>query len=151
MLQVITAPELIAPRYPTSLFLAGSIDNGSAVDWQTHVIEALQAKSMTLLNPRRVDWDESWRERQDDPQFHRQVTWELDALEVASHIMIYFAPAGQAPISLLELGLFARSGKVRVVCPEGYWKKGNVDMVCERFAIPVYESLDDLIAIYQSF
>ncbi|WP_437779123.1 hypothetical protein [Sorangium sp. So ce1097] len=42
---------------------------------------------------------------------------------------------------MLELGLLGPSGKMHVVCPEGVWRKGNVDVVCERYAIPRHATL----------
>ena len=49
-------------------------------------------------------------------------------------------------IRCLRLGrLFARSGKLAVCCPEGYWKKGNVDVVCAIFRVPTAPSLEELL------
>ena len=58
---------------------------------------------------------------------------------------MYFAPGSQSPVSLLELGLYARTGKLMVVCPEGYWRKGNVDIVAEKYKVPTFDSLDALL------
>ena len=83
----------------------------------------------------------------EDPSFapfREQVEWELDHAKVADVVVIYFAPGTQAPIALLELGLNGASGKVVVVCPEGFWKRGNVLIVCERYGVPVVEDLDAL-------
>ena len=60
-------------------------------------------------------------------------------------IAMYFAPETKAPITLLELGLFARTGKVIVCCPEGYWRRGNVEVVCARFGIARVATLDALV------
>ena len=46
---------------------------------------------------------------------------------------------------MLELGLYANSGKLLVCCPKGFWRKGNIDVVCEKYNIPIYESLDQLL------
>lgn len=54
-------------------------------------------------------------------------------------------PTTKAPITLLELGLFATSGKLVVCCPEGYFRKGNVDIVCRRHGIPQVETLEGLV------
>ena len=54
---------------------------------------------------------------------------------------MYFDPETKSPISLLELGLFANSGKIHVICPEGFWRKGNVDIVCDEYNIPMYKDL----------
>ena len=98
-----------------------------------------------LLNPRRDDWDSSWKQDKDDANFRRQVEWELSALEASDYIIFYFDPATKSPISLLELGLFGRDKETFVVCPEGFWRKGNVDIVCAKFGIPEFLSLDDLL------
>ena len=58
---------------------------------------------------------------------------------------MYFDPNTKSPISLLELGLFAQSKKLIVCCPEGFWRKGNVDIVCDRYNIPNYDSLEKLL------
>lgn len=60
-----------------------------------------------LLNPRRDDWDAGWKQDITDPQFFQQVSWELNGLDRADHIILYFVPGSKAPISLLELGLYA--------------------------------------------
>jgi hypothetical protein len=46
---------------------------------------------------------------------------------------------------LLELGLFARSGKVVACCPEGFWRRGNVEVVCRRYGVPVVSDLAELV------
>jgi hypothetical protein len=127
-----------------SIFLAGSIELGSAGNWQRFLEEKLSGTDVILFNPRRDDWDSSWIQSKTDPKFREQVEWELEAMERANLIAMYFEPATKSPVSLLELGLFARSGKVLVCCPEGFWRKGNVDMVCARYGVKQVEALNDL-------
>lgn len=127
-----------------SVFLAGSIEMGKAEDWQTEVGNFFHKEGYDVLNPRRNDWDASWEQKFENPQFYQQVNWELNALEHADLIIMYFAPDTKSPISLLELGLFARSGKLRVVCPDGFWRKGNVEIVCNYYNIPFYNNLTTL-------
>ena len=50
---------------------------------------------------------------------------------------MYFAPKSRAPIRLLELGLFARSGRLIVCCGDGFWRRGNVEVVCARNGVPM--------------
>ncbi len=52
----------------------------------------------------------------------------------------------KSPISLLELGLFADSGKLLVCCEEGFWRKGNVDIVCQRKGIKTFDDFDALLS-----
>lgn len=142
-------PALAQP----SVFLAGSIEMGRATQWQQAVEDALCDHPVTVLNPRRDDWDATWEQSIAHPQFVAQVSWELDAQERAGLIAMYFAPDTYAPITLLELGLFAASGKLLVCCPAGYWRKGNVDIVCTRYAIrqvPTLAALCDAIVAWSA-
>ena len=75
---------------------------------------------IVIFNPRRDDWDSSWSQNKINPKFREQVEWELAALEKTNLIAMYFEPDTKSPVSLLELGLFARSGKMIVCCPEGF-------------------------------
>lgn len=145
-MKVIKPPQTIdiEPGSRT-VFLAGSIDMGNAINWQKEVTRAFDGAPVTFLNPRRDDWDASWEQSIDNPDFTTQVNWELDGLEKADCITMYFAPASKAPITLLELGLFAQSKSLVVCCPQGFWRKGNVDVVCKRYGIKQVDSLDALI------
>jgi hypothetical protein len=143
--------------YPTSkiemqgikIFLAGTIDMGNSIDWQQKVIDHFQdlynEKEIIILNPRRNDWDSSWVQTIENEQFSGQVNWELDALEASDFIIMFFDKNSKSPISMLELGLFADSKKMLVCCEEGFWRKGNIDIVCQRKEIPTFETIDHLI------
>lgn len=143
--------------YPTNLidvqgikiFLAGTIDMGNSIDWQQKIIDDFQdlykEREIVILNPRRDNWDSSWIQSIENKQFNDQVNWELDALEKSDFIIMFFDKNSKSPISLLELGLFADSGKMLVCCEEGFWRKGNIDIVCKRKGIPTFKTLDDLI------
>ena len=134
-----------------TIFLAGSIETGEAENWQDEMIALLANHDVTLLNPRRLQWDDSWEQSLKNAAFVEQVNWELDALQAADCIVLYFDPATKSPISLLELGLFADSQKIVVCCPEGFWRKGNVDIVCRRHAIPTVETIEELADFAQKF
>lgn len=144
MVKVVKAPELLPVSTAPAIFLAGSIEMGSATDWQTKVTKSLSDLDVVVYNPRRDDWDSSWEQKKDNPQFREQVEWELNALRSADTIIMYFDPNTKSPISLLELGLFAKTRNLIVCCPEGFWRKGNVDIVCEQYNIPQVNSLDEL-------
>jgi hypothetical protein len=120
-----------------SVFLAGSIELGVAEDWQAAFERSLADMQIAIMNPRRDGWDATWEQSIDNPVFRGQVEWELDGLERASVVPMYFAPDTRAPITLLELGLLAGSGKLVVCCPSGYWRRGNVEVVCARYRVPM--------------
>ncbi len=138
-------PLVLDARTP-SVFLAGSIEMGQAEDWQSRIEQALIDYEVVLLNPRRDEWDATWVQSIEHSQFRAQVEWELAGLEQATLVAMYFAPTTKAPITLLELGLTAQSGKLVVCCPDGYWRKGNIEVVCRRFDVPLLASLEELIA-----
>ena len=118
---------------------------GTAEKWQEKVVSALTEYNVAVYNPRRNDWDSSWTQSIDNAQFREQVEWELSAMNESDIIAMHFDPATKSPITLLELGLHARSGKLIVCCPEGYWRKGNVDVVCARYNVEQVPSIDGLI------
>jgi hypothetical protein len=148
--KVIKAPEPLPVQrvngiVPRSVFLAGSIEMGKAVDWQKEVTKEVTNYMDYIFNPRRDDWDSSWTQSINNPQFNEQVSWEMTALDIAQVIFMYFAPETKSPISLLELGLYASSNKMIVCCPREFWRRGNVEMVCDRYTIPIYDSLTEAI------
>ena len=144
---LVTSPEPLPAAHDRPwIFLGGSIDMGRAPDWQARIIAAFADRPVVLLNPRRRDWNPAWRSAADEPPFREQVEWELAALENADIILLYFAPGSQSPVSLLELGLHAQGGKLILLCPDGFWRKGNVDITAARYDIHQVETLDALIA-----
>lgn len=143
MKKVYKAPEKINwDSVGKTMFLAGSIDMGKAVDWQTKVTEMLDDHDVVVLNPRRDDWDSSWEQKKENKQFNEQVTWELECQEKADILYIFFSNDSQAPITLLELGLFCKKDNVVVCCEPKYWRRGNVEIVCDRYDVPLFDKLD---------
>ena len=152
--------KVIKPPHPiyldpikenVTIFLAGSIEMGSAEDWQTIVADEFLGHKVTFYNPRREEWDSSWSQEITNPQFYQQVNWELNALDAADIIIMFFDPNTKSPISLLELGLYASSGKLIVCCPEGFWRKGNVDIVCDRYSIPNFDNLSSMLTFVNNY
>lgn len=145
---VIKSPgEIPLNSKKTKIFLAGSIDMGKAEDWQAKATQNLINENVIIFNPRRDDWNKEWKPLASDSNFKKQVEWELSALESSDIIIMYFEPSSQSPITLLELGLYVKSKKLLVVCPDGFWRKGNVDITCKRYNVKMYNTLDDLLAV----
>lgn len=146
MAKIVTAPEPLVwdGRLP-SIFLAGSIEMGTAVNWQQHVITQLADLDVLFLNPRRAEWNASWEQRLHNEPFRQQVEWELEALDRCTCILMHFEPQTKSPITLLELGLHARSGKLFVSCPDGFWRKGNIEVTCQYHGIPLFADLDGAV------
>ena len=150
-MNVLTPPQRVMVNEEVVIFLAGSIEMGAAKEWQQQAIEMFhsiipeeQRSNYIILNPRRPDWDSSWKQVYEDPQFYQQVTWELNGLRKASFIIVYFDPATKSPVSLLELGAFHE--KAIVVCPDGFWRKGNVDIFCEEFGVKQAPDLEAAVS-----
>lgn len=141
---VVKPPEKL-PTNLKGIFLAGSIEMGKSEDWQKKVESLLKNENITIFNPRRDDWDSSWEQKIENEKFNEQVSWELNAMDQSSIIIMYLSPETKSPISLLELGLHAKSGKLMVCCPEGFWRKGNVDIVCDKYNIPMFNTIEELV------
>lgn len=141
-MEVIYAPDNWTYNHnKTHIFLAGSIEGGKAEKWQDKMIEFLGKQKHSIdfvvLNPRRKNWKDT-EEDVSNSYFTEQVNWELDSQEKADLIIMYFDPKTKSPISLLELGLFCGRKNMIVYCPKPYWKKGNVDIVCERYEAKLF-------------
>ncbi|KAI6081751.1 hypothetical protein F4821DRAFT_264622 [Hypoxylon rubiginosum] len=140
--QVILAPSREVHLGVMSVFLAGTTTPTAERDWREVLIEYLADQPVTVINPYRPDWDSSWREEITCQPYREQVQWELDMQENADIIVFYFHPNTDAPISLLELGLAASTKKPIVLCPEGYKKRGNVQLVCQHYELETADSLE---------
>ena len=143
-------PDLL--RHPTSVFLAGSITG--ADNWQQKVADEIATWPIegVIFNPRRKEWAESDPSNViDKDRFSEQVNWELDRLIEAKFALFNFVPGTLAPITLTEFGV--RYNNLRyagvlagerniVVCPKGFWRRGNVEIMCDRHGISMYDEME---------
>lgn len=143
------AQVIMAPNRPTltnnpSIFLAGTTSKTGEPDWRETLTQALAEYAITIFNPKRDDWDSTWREDFSDERWAEQVQWELDMQEAADIVVVFFHGVSPAPISLLEFGLCARSGKAIACALDGYSKKGNVEAVCRKYETTFVRTEDEL-------
>ena len=138
-------PEEGAGR--VSVFLAGSIEQGKATEWQREVVKEVEELPVDVFNPRRKHWEPGQEQRATNPYFYEQVTWEQDLMEQADIVAMYFDPKTKAPISLLELGYWcaARPEKLLVCCSKGFWRFGNVEMMQLRHEFERVDTFDEFL------
>lgn len=137
MAKVITAPESIEVS-GYKAYLAGGIDMGLAQNWQAKVIQALQEyDDLVLLNPRRARFDEN--------TLDEQIRWELEAMEAANLILMWFPNDAKAPIALLETGLYLQSGKLLLGAEASFYRRRNLEITAERYGVKLWPHLNDLI------
>ena len=127
------------PNYPEKpiikIFLAGTIDNGNSYDWQYEMIinlSELEDYNFKIYNPRRVNWNPHCS----DSDLKYQIKWELEHLDESDIIIMYLDDESKSPISLLELGLYAQSKKLFVICGKDFYRKMNVFITCQKYDIP---------------
>lgn len=135
-----------------SIFLAGSIEMDKAERWQDRITDLLvnSFKDIVVFNPRRDNWDSSLENTLENKTFDEQVSWEYEHLKKSDVILFYFQPGTYSPISLLELGLFAKDHRVVVCCPEGFWRKGNVDFICREFDLCMIDNIEKIVDILKN-
>lgn len=140
-MRILMAPlrERRVPLEP-SVFLAGSIDMGSARNWQRDFEKEFEYFPITVYNPRRDDWDSSWKQTDSDPKFREQVEWELDFMKHASNIFMFVSNESKAPITLLEFGYVAHAfpEKLTVCIEPNFYRRGNIEVVCRRQGISLH-------------
>ena len=126
----------------TNVFLGGTIDNGESENWQDELINTIAwiefNRHVNIFNPRRAEWPSS----DDHNEINKQIDWELEHLEKADIIVMNILEDSKSPISLMEIGLFARTGKLMVFCPEEFYRYDNVKKVCERYGVKLYNTND---------
>jgi hypothetical protein len=144
---IIAQESLDEIKEQPSVFLAGSIEMGKAVEWQSNMTAHLQHAAVTVLNPRCGNWDPNTVSDISDPKFRGQVGWELKAMDKATVIAMYLDENTVSPISLLELGLFAKSNKLVVCCPRNFWRKGNVQVMAAQYGFPLIETYEEFLPI----
>ena len=135
------------------IFLGGSIDMGSSIDWQDDITSKIGDRDCYIFNPRRDEWDSSWEQHISNDNFRGQVEWELDNLDQSDIIVFNILPDSKSPITLMEIGLFikAKNKKLFICCPPEFYRSGNVQIVCDRYNIPLYENYDDMVNDLLSF
>ena len=130
-----------------TMFLAGSIEMGVAEQWQIVVADFVHQNASnywSILNPRRDDWDSSWVQDISNENFYEQVRWELAGLEHSDLVLMYFDPSTQSPITLLELGMISQLDCfVIVCCPDGFWRKGNVQIMCDKYDMVLTDTKEE--------
>lgn len=143
-MEIYKAPNSYPIDKKFTIFLGGSIEQNKADKWQEDITKRLESWDIRILNPRRDDYDVTQEQSINNPYFKEQVDWELDGLDRSDLIVIYLQPGTYSPISLMEIGIYCNSYNIVVCCPDGFWRKGNVQIVCERYDIPLMESMEDL-------
>lgn len=145
MLRVYKAPEVSSSKKSRfSIFLAGTIEMGKSVDWQTKLTSELMDYDIDVYNPRRESWDNSWKQTISNRPFSEQVNWELDHIDLCDVIVFVIQGNSKSPISLMELGYVAKSGKqVLVQCDMDFWRRGNVEIICDRNNIPLFSDYSE--------
>ncbi len=157
-MEEIKSPNIGFNTNNTTIFFAGTIENGNSINWQKDLYDKLSKieSNITVFNPRRDNWDSSWEQSIKDVRFKEQVDWELYHIEISDLVIFYFHPGTMSPISLLELGICSQIDKqIIVCCPDGFYRKGNVDIVCDRYKskynkILNVDTLDDLYKILKN-
>jgi hypothetical protein len=142
--------KIIKPPQPLNIsefprpwiFLAGAIDNGAAEEWQKAVESDLAECTGTILNPRRDNWDASiCAADEHNKELAEQIRWESALLRCADHILMYFPEHAKAPISLLELGLYAKSGRMLVTVHPNFYRRANVVHTCIEYGVPQFDDV----------
>ena len=150
----IKAPEKYRSKPRPWVFLAGVIDMGNSRDWQQIAFDRIKGLRGTVLNPRRENWDSSWKQTSSNASFREQVIWELRALNDADFVFVNVDGDSKAPITLLELGYLAGLHKpVAISAHPDFWRRGNIEVLTEMHSqqMRLYASLDDALNVFTSW
>jgi len=141
--EVVQEGPMKASKNIKSVFLAGTIDNGDSLNWQDKVIIELinLGKSCKIYNPRR----EHWNPNPSKEEMEAQIKWEQESLDKANIVAMVLLDDSKSPISLLEMGLYAKSGKLVVFCTPNFYRWDNVRLTCEKYNIELVQDINPLV------
>jgi Nucleoside 2-deoxyribosyltransferase like len=140
-MQVIVAPDMSQPIYPTTLFLGGGISG--CPNWQEYVITKLSGYQLTIWNPRRKTFQMNDR---DAAQI--QTDWEIDRLRIADINAYWFSSGTLNPIALVEIGeSFALRERIVLGMDQEYARKWDLEFRMDKY-LPweaISYTLDDFV------
>ena len=125
------------------VFLAGTIDaDTGSEDWQHKICKKIEDTTdnkyrITIYNPRREEFPDSG-----SSEVRRQIKWEHKHMDDADLIVMNILEDSKSPISLMEIGMYAESGKLVVFCKPGFYRYDNVQMVCKKYNVPLHNTND---------
>lgn len=80
--------------------------------------------------------------------YDAQIAWELEALKQAS-VIVFWIPRDlnkmPAFTTNVEFGFWVQTGKVLLGAPDDAQKMGYLKALAERYQVPVFDNLDDLL------
>lgn len=115
---------------------------GKAVLWQERMAVFLSSLPITVNNPRSGHWSPNGAQEAKTESSRNQVECELSVLEKSDVICFFFHVETKSPVTMMELGFWARSAKVVVCCDNQFWRAGNVNLVCERYGTFLVETFE---------
>ncbi|TLD23800.1 hypothetical protein PspLS_06379 [Pyricularia sp. CBS 133598] len=143
--QILHATQRNVLEHQRIVFLAGSTPGSGTADWREALVGSLAHLPVTWVDPTRPEWDESWREDLEYEPFGEHVRWEIEMRDRADLVVVHFGASSRPSDGLLELGVLAGSrGRCKVVCEDGYQKRGDVVMLCQKHQIAVFGSVGEL-------
>lgn len=119
-LSKITPPSLFVPTTGLKIFLAGSICNGNAPNWQndvsTYIEQTWIEEEITIYNPRR---DEEFVPEMESGH----AAWTMSMISLSDYILLHLTGNTGSPISTLELGMFIDDPRLFLSINDDYVRK----------------------------
>jgi len=122
------------------LFLAGSIDLELPGNWRKSVTSALE-DYFNFFDPTTLKYNSM-----KDAEWEEHIKWELEAMKSSDLVLINFLENSASPISLVELGLNTMNNKLIVVCPDNFYKRKYIQVLCEYYSTPIFSALNTALA-----
>ena len=76
---------------------------------------------------------------------HDQARWTIRSSGNWTISKMQILGTSKSPISLLEMGLHAKGGKMSVICEKDVYRYDNVRITCDYYGVPLYKDLDSFL------
>ncbi|CAM1372061.1 nucleoside 2-deoxyribosyltransferase domain-containing protein [Tenacibaculum xiamenense] len=118
------------------VFLAGSMCIDKEDDWRKNVIKNF-ANVFDFIDPTNENHN-----LLNDSQMEHHINWELEGLELSDIILMNLLPESKSPISMVELGLYARSNKLIICCPENFYQYRYIKTLAKKYNVALFTELE---------
>ncbi len=118
------------------VFLAGSMCIDKEDNWRKNVIKNY-ANDFDFIDPTNENHN-----LLNDSLMKKHINWELEGLELSDIIFMNLLPESKSPISMVELGLYARSNKLIICCPENFYQYRYINALAKKYNVTLFSELD---------
>ncbi|SEC82566.1 Nucleoside 2-deoxyribosyltransferase like [Tenacibaculum sp. MAR_2009_124] len=118
------------------VFLAGSLSIDKIDNWRNTLVNSYST-NFDFIDPTNDNYV-----LLNTSQMEKHINWELEGLELSDIIFMNLLPESKSPISMVELGLYAKSNKLIICCPEIFYQYRYIKTIAKKYNAALFTELE---------